>query len=71
MTDKKQSATEKEKKSGPSVGLIIGIIIVVIAVIAAGVFMLSDGNSADGPSNLPEDEPPATLPEDSPENLPE
>lgn len=71
MTDQNQNTSEKESKSGPSIGLIVGIILLIVAIFAVGFFVLSNMNFVDDPSQLPEEDPPVTLPVEPTEELPE
>ena len=71
MTDQNQNTSDQETKSGPSIGLIVGIILLVVAVFAVGFFVLSNMNTVDDPSQLPEEDPPVTLPVEATEELPE
>ena len=50
--------------------MIVGIIVLIAAIFAVGFFVLSNINTVDDPSQLPEGDPPATLPEELPEQLP-
>lgn len=49
MADEKQNNSNQETKSGPSTGLIVGIIVAVIAVFAVGFFVLSQDEPEEPP----------------------
>ena len=68
MTDQNQNTSDQEKKSGPSVGMIVGIILLIVAIFAMGFFVLSNMNTVGDPDQLPEEDPPVTLPVETPED---